>query len=361
MITRYVIPLLALLGLVFAVAVVAQGAKPEPQAAPVADPAEPAFTSYVAGAGLIEARSENIRLGTSVSGLVKSVAAHVGDHVRAGDVLFEQDDRELQAELGVRRAQADAARAHLALLSAMPRPEDVPPAEAKVAAAQAMLDDAQRQLEMAQAVQDTRAVSVEVLTGRQYAAQHAAADLAEQQAALLKLRAGAWEPELAQARAELASAEARVVQTESDLDRLKVRAPVDGDVLQSKVRPGEFAMAGPLDPPLMLLGDVSRLHVRVDVDENDAWRVAATARAQAFARGNRRIGTELQFVRFEPFVVPKRSLTGDASERVDTRVLQVLYAFDRGDLPLYVGQQMDVFIEAEPAAAAAAPVAGGAR
>ena len=111
----------------------------------------------------------------------------------------------------------------------------------------------------------------------------------------------------------------------------------------------------------MLLGDVTRLHVRVDVDENDAWRVVAGARAQAFARGNRKLGTELQFVRFEPYVVPKRSLTGDSSERVDTRVLQVLYAFDRGDLPLFVGQQMDVFIEAEPVAAAAAPVAGGAR
>jgi len=359
MITRYLLPLLALLGLLFAVALVAQGARPEPQARPVAEPSEPAFASYVAGAGLIEARTENIRLGTPVSGLVKTVGARVGDHVQAGEVLFELDDRELLAELGVRRAQVQASRAHLALLGAMPRPEDVPPAEAKVAAAQAMLDDAQQQLQMAQAVQDARAVSNEVLTGRKYAAQHAAADLAEEQASLTKLKAGTWEPELAQARADLASAEARVAQTESELDRLKVRAPVEGDVLQSKVRPGEFAMAGPLDPPLMLLGDVSRLHVRVDVDENDAWRVAAGARAQAFARGNRRIGTELQFVRFEPFVIPKRSLTGDASERVDTRVLQVLYSFDRGSLPLYVGQQMDVFIEAEPLASA--PAAGGDR
>jgi HlyD family secretion protein len=359
MITRYILPLLALLGLAFAVAVVAQGARPEPQAAPAAEPAQPAFAAWVAGAGLIEARGENIRLGTPVSGLVKSVAAHVGDRVRAGAVLFELDDREQLAELGVRRAEADAARARLARLAALPRPEDVPPAEAKVAAAQAMHDDAQRQLEMARSVQDARAVSAEVITGRQYAAAHAAADLADEQAQLQLLRAGAWEPDLAEARAGVASAEARVAQTEILLDRLKVRAPVDGDVLQSKVRPGEFAMAGPVDPPLMLLGDVSRLHVRVDVDENDAWRVSAGARAHAFARGNRQLGAELEFVRFEPFIVPKRSLTGDASERVDTRVLQVLYAFDRGDLPLFVGQQMDVFIEAEPLAAA--PVAGGAR
>jgi hypothetical protein len=54
----------------------------------------------------------------------------------------------------------------------------------------------------------------------------------------------------------------------------------------------------------------------------------------------------LQFVRFEPYVVPKKSLTGDSTERVDTRVLQVLYSFNRDTLPLYVGQQMDVFIAA---------------
>jgi multidrug resistance efflux pump len=127
---------------------------------------------------------------------------------------------------------------------------------------------------------------------------------------------------------------------------------VDGQVLRLNVRPGEYAAAGRLDPPLLLLGDVTRLHVRTDVDENDAWRVRAGARAQAFARGNPELAVELEFVRVEPWVLPKRSLTGDASERVDTRVLQVLFAFDRGDLPLFVGQQLDVFIEAGPPAAA---------
>ena len=58
--------------------------------------------------------------------------------------------------------------------------------------------------------------------------------------------------------------------------------------------------------------------------------------------------TPLRFVRFEPFVVPKRSLTGDSTERVDTRVLQVIYRVERDDLPLFVGQQVDVFIDAQP-------------
>jgi HlyD family secretion protein len=86
----------------------------------------------------------------------------------------------------------------------------------------------------------------------------------------------------------------------------------------------------------------------VDIDENDAWRVRQDAPAVATVRGNRDLKTNLRFVRIEPYVVPKKSLTGESTERVDTRVLQVLYSFDKGALPVYVGQQMDVFIEAQP-------------
>jgi hypothetical protein len=87
----------------------------------------------------------------------------------------------------------------------------------------------------------------------------------------------------------------------------------------------------------------------VDIDENDAWRVKPGAKAVAYVRGSSDLSTPAQFVRFEPLVIPKRSLTGNSAERVDTRVLQVLFAFPRDKLPVYVGQQMDVMIEARPA------------
>ena len=119
-------------------------------------------------------------------------------------------------------------------------------------------------------------------------------------------------------------------------------------MLQVKVRPGEYASAGMLATPLILMGAVDPLHVRVDVDENDAWRVRAGAKAEGYLRGNRDIKTPLKFVRFEPYVVPKKSLTGDSSERVDTRVLQILFSFEPDDLPVFVGQQMDVYIESAP-------------
>jgi hypothetical protein len=56
----------------------------------------------------------------------------------------------------------------------------------------------------------------------------------------------------------------------------------------------------------------------------------------------------LTFVRIEPYVIPKKSLTGENTERVDTRVLQVIYRFERPPFPVYAGQQVDVFIERSP-------------
>ena len=93
------------------------------------------------------------------------------------------------------------------------------------------------------------------------------------------------------------------------------------------------------------VGIIGFSHIRVDVDEHEAWRVRPEATATAAVRGNTNLKTPLTFVRFEPFVVPKKSLTGDSTERVDTRVLQVIYRVENDALPLFVGQQMDIFIE----------------
>ena len=161
------------------------------------------------------------------------------------------------------------------------------------------------------------------------------------------------EAQLGQARANVSAAEARRNRVEVDLERSIVRAPLAAKVLQVKVRAGEFAPAAATANPLILLGRSKPLHVRVDVDEQEAWRVHEGARAVGHARGNPNLKAPLQFVRFEPFVVPKRSLTGDSTERVDTRVLQIIYRVDRDDVPLFIGQQLDVFIDAVPASGGA--------
>lgn len=270
------------------------GSTPTQTVKPLLEPAQSPYPTFVAGAGIVEASTENIAIGTPIAGIVAKIDVQAGSRVKKGDPLFSIDSRATRAELAVRRAAVQVAEAQLA--------------------------NAKNQFARVQTITDARAVSAEERDKRRYAVQIA-------------------EGQLAQAQANVESAE-------TDLERMTIRAPVDGQVLQLKVRPGEFAPTGVLAQPLILLGSVDRMNVRVDVDENDAWRVKAGAHAVAFVRGNKDIKTPLTFVRFEPYVVPKRSLTGDSTERVDTRVLQAIYSFDRGELPIYVGQQMNVFIEA---------------
>lgn len=353
MIRKFMLPIVAVAGFVFAVNYMLRQSQPVVAAPPVAPAAESSYRDTVAGAGLVEASTENIAVGTNMPGVVTEVIAQVGTAVKKGDPLFKLDDRTQRAELAARQATLAAAQAKLSQLKSMPRPEEVPLAEARVKQAEVQLADMKNSLNMREGVSDKRAISEETVRNARFAVEAAQAKLKESQADLALLKAGAWEPEIAVAEADVASAEAQVAAVQTEIDRLTVTSPVDGEVLQVKVRVGEYAQAGPLATPLMVVGDVNTLHVRVDVDEHDAWRIKEGAPAKGSVRGNASLSTPLQFVRFEPYVVPKRSLTGDSTERVDTRVLQIIYSFDPKVLPIYVGQQMDVFIEGVPGVASA--------
>jgi multidrug resistance efflux pump len=283
-----------------------------------------------------------------------------GDVVKAGHPLFSLDDRDLRAEVESRRTMLEVARSRVARLEQSPRPEEIPPAQARVREAEATLADAVVQQKLIESVTDRRAVREEDVQRRRIAVKAGEAKLEEAKAALALLKAGSWEPDLKIARAEAAQAEAQVKRVETDIERLTIRAPGPGEILKVDVRAGEYAQAGELPRPLIVMGDTSRLHVRADVDESEAWKVQPGARAEASERGNSDRRAELEFVRFEPYVVPKKSLTGDSTERVDTRVLQVIYRFKESPVPFFVGQQMDVFIST-PASDGSVPAKGEAR
>jgi multidrug efflux pump subunit AcrA (membrane-fusion protein) len=339
------IPLVAAIALLFAVtAVIAMRPVRRKEPPPFPPPVKP-LDSTVGAVGLVEPNTENIAISTAVSGLVTAVYARAGNRVRAGQPLFSLDDRELRAELAVRQSELSLAQREWEKLQRLPRPEDVPPAEARVQEAQANFRDATIQFELIERVRDRRAIREEDLQRRRQAAKAAEAKLEEAKAGLSLLKAGAWQRDLEIARAKVRLAESQVKRVITDIERLTMRAPVDGVVLQSNVRLGQFAPTGSLATPLMILGSVSPLHVRVDVDEHDAWRVRERAPAVASPRGNGALRVPLQFVRFEPYVIPKKSLTGDSTERVDTRVLQVIYRVATESPALFVGQQLDVFLD----------------
>ena len=308
---RWLIPIFAVFALTFAIASVVRTRPRREVTIPPVQPPSSRFVRTVAAVGLVEASTENIAVGSHLPGVVEKVYVAVGDSVRVGTPLFKIDDRNLRAQL----EQAGASEQS---------------AEARVSVAAAALDDLRLQLKFAEDVTDPRAISAEEVTRRRSAVQTAKAKLNE-------------------AEAEVSTAKTQIKMVRTELERSIVTSPITGEVLQVKIRAGEFAVAGVAPTPMVLLGRAKPLYLRVDVDENEAWRVQPRAGATASVRGNTALATPLKFVRFEPFVLPKKSLTGDSTERVDTRVLQVIYRVEREDLRLFIGQQMDVFIESPTA------------
>ena len=305
---RWFIPVVAACALTLGILSVVRSQPRREATDPPVKPPESAFAHNVAAVGLVETSTENIAIGSHLPGVVEKVFVTVGDPVKAGAPLFKIDDRNLRAQLD----QAEAAEQA---------------ANARVTVAAAALDDMRLQLTFVDDLPDPRAISAQEVTRRRSAVQTAKAKLSE-------------------AEAEVATARAQIAMVKTELQRSVVTSPIAGEVLQVKIRTGEFAVAGAAATPMILLGRAKPLYLRVDVDEHEAWRVHPEANATAAIRGNADLRTPLKFVRFEPFVLPKKSLTGDSTERVDTRVLQVIYRVERDDLPIFVGQQMDVFIDA---------------
>ena len=344
------LPILALGMLCFAIFHVVRAQQTPTKLPPPNDPARNPYLRTIAGSGVVEPRSENIALGSPLPGVVAEVMVKVGDPVYGPTAktlatpLFRLDDRQLQAEWRVRQSNVTAAKATLIKLQKMPRPEEVPPVEARVKEAKALLEDARDQYQRAKDLIRTKAIGEEELVHKRLAVITTEAQLSRSEADLKLLQKGAWEYEIAIAEAAVQQFEALLRQTETELERLIVRAPVSGTVLQRNVRPGEYVGIPP-GQALILLGDISELYVRMDVDESDITRFRPGLPGKATPRGNAAQEVQLKFVRVEPFVIPKKALTGAGTERVDTRVLQVMYAIESTNANLYVGQQMDVFLD----------------
>jgi HlyD family secretion protein len=334
MIRKYVLPFLAVIGVAVAIAMVIQGNRTAPVVQPFVQSASTPFSSYVFGPGIVEASTENISIGAPVSGIVTAIYVKWGDRVKTGDPLFKVDPRDLEAQLPPAKAKVKEVEAQLL------------PAKAKVNEAEATLAKVENRLKVGEGLDPGVSISAEEMANRRF-------DVGVDKAIL-----DSAEAQIEQIKTQIESAEAQVKQIEAQIELHTIRAPVPGRILQMKTRLGEYAQTGVLSTPLMLVGDDTRLHVRVDIDENDAWRFQACASAVASVRGNPDLKTPLQYVRTDPDVIPKTSLTGETTQRTDTRVLQVIYSFDPASLPLYVGQQMDVFIEAPPIAGTTAQTQG---
>lgn len=356
---NYLLPIGAVIALIFAGYHVVHSQQPQERLPPPIAPAASPFGRQVAGLGLVEARMENVEIGSHVTGVATEVYVREGQKISGGAPLFQLDVRQAESDVKVREAMLVAAEAQLERLHAMPRTEELPAMDAQVQEARTNVKLKEDTVQRSKKLVNSGAVADETVVRDQLSLEVSRAQLERMVAQDKLLRAGAWAADKAVSQAAVEQAKAQLDQAKTELERHRVLAPelvdadgnpVEWEVLRVNLRPGEF-VSTPSSEALIVLGDTGSRHVRVDIDENDIPRFRPASTAEAYARGSAERKYALRFVRVQPFVVPKKSLSGDNAERVDTRVLQVIYAIENDDRSVFVGQQMDVFIQAKDDAA----------
>jgi multidrug resistance efflux pump len=333
-----------------------------------------AAQTFIGSIGITEPPGEAVQIGAHSAGIVEAVLVAPGDRVRRGDPLFRVDTRLAERDVALRASDVALAEAQVtALRGTIPTARaqlaaaqaTVAAAEARVASAEADVSDRENLLRIARSVDDPRAIAAEEVDNRRFAVQIAQAAVAQARAGVAQARAevaaaeaslallvdpvgGVDGPDIAAAESAADRARADLARARTELDLRTVRSTIDGEVLQVNIRPGEFAPAKELTEGLLVLAHGGPTHIRAQIDEVDIPRFRVDASAWASPRGDasRRIPVTIAYV--EPLVVPKRNLSGRTSELVDTRVMEVVYTVGENGPALPFGQQMDLYIEAEP-------------
>jgi HlyD family secretion protein len=331
----------------------------QPPQPPAFSPATNPYANGIYANGIVESdqpSGENTSVYPEVSGTVTQILVAEGQEVKAGTPLLAIDDSVQRATVEQLQSQADAASTVLDELKAQPRKETREVAEAQVRAAQAALKTAQDALEKQKAAYDLnpKSISRDALDSASNAVAVAQANLAvaEKQCDLVK--AGAWAYDIqSQERQYQALLKAHDA-ANALLSKYTLRAPRNGIVLAIQPTLGAFVSPqGVYDAysqamtPVLVLGSLhGRLDVRCYVDEILVPRLPDPTRmkAQMSVRGSN-VKLPLEYVRVQPFVSPKIELSDQRLERVDVRVLPIIFRLAKPkDLKLYPGQLVDVYI-----------------
>ncbi|MDP2194120.1 MAG: efflux RND transporter periplasmic adaptor subunit [Alphaproteobacteria bacterium] len=299
---------LSILGLIGAIYMTFSTNPEVEKSPPLVQPASPPFANYLAAPGIIEGGSDNIKIGSHYPGIVSEIYVRPGDKVKKGTPLFAMNKDDLDHALCVYENQVKEAGAALQQ-------------------AQAQLTLSKGKWEFVRKIKDHQTISQEerLIRENTYLSDKAA---------------------LEKATLAVETAKAQLARAKVQHKNMTITAPKDGTILQINIRPGEYTPTF-LDQGHILFGQTQTMQVRLDIGDSEAWRYKKGSRAKAYLRGNSNMAFDLKFARVEPFVTPKVALTGRNNERVDTRVLQVIYTFDqpKEDVHVYVGQQVDVCIE----------------
>lgn len=303
-------------------------------------PDEPKERQWQAVApGRVEPCSGQIKVATTAIGVVDKVLVKVNDKVFAGEPLVHLADEELRARLAAAEAQVSMRERARDERSATGSAKTRRKAEDAVADAERAAYDGRSVVDRAATKARTKGGPDADLTAARLALTRAQNELSTRQQELRALDddaplATAPEGQLSVARSEYAVAR-------SALDKMTVRAPTDGTVLQVNVQVGELVSPGSPQPPLQL-ADLSALCVRAELDERDLGsikvRQAVTVRAAAFP------GREFEGIvsSIAPLVEPGRLEPPGSRNQTDVDVVRVMVGLT-GSGNLTVGMKADVY------------------
>jgi HlyD family secretion protein len=301
----------------------------------------------IAGPGSVEPYSEDIKIGSELSGRLKSVNVEEGDSIRRGQVLAELENADYRAQVESARANVVAREAALRKVVNGARRQERDEAWSSVNEAKAVMEDAQSELRRRQELFKAGVVSREELEryGREADVAQAKYDAAVQQHALVDDHAREEDRSLAQADVQLA--QGQLAEAQARYEKTFIRSPIEGSVLRKHHRSGESVSNSSTVPdPILTIGDRKALRVRVDVDETDVSKVRVGQRAYvtADAYGKQKFWGHV--VRVGQQLGPKNVRTDEPTEKVDTKILETLVELDAGS-QLPDGLRVDAFIVAE--------------
>jgi HlyD family secretion protein len=283
---------------------------------------------WVGGLGLVEPREPETRVAPAVPGRIAAVYVTEGQFVTAGTVLVELESAPETAALAAAEANVAVRQAELARSRRGLRPEEVEAITGESEGARARAALSAGVLERLEAAATGGGATRDEV---ERARQQADADRFAADSAAARERAGhsGRREDVLVAMAQLRATEAQRDQARAELERRRVVAPVDGEILEVHFRVGEYVQPGGTEP-LLVMGDTRSLRVRVDVDERDVARISmgATGLITADAFGAREFHGHV--VEIGHRMGRKNLRTDEPTERIDTKILEVVMQLDDG-------------------------------
>jgi HlyD family secretion protein len=318
------------------------------------------YENGVYATGILESNQkhgDNINIFPEVSGKVIAIYAEDGQTVKKGDPILYIDDSIEKSIVEKDKAQAMAAFSLLQELKAEPRKENLDVAKSQLDYADANLKNVQAQLDKIQKAYtlDKQSVSKNDLDNAINAVAIAKQNLAVAQNQYNLVKAGAWSYDITNQTNQYLAAVETYLSDKALLDKYLIKAPIDGVVLRINTATGDYiSPAGSYGTftqnmtPVLEMGVVeSYLEVKCFLDEILTPRLPAPSKMEAkmFIRGENNKSVPLEFVKIQPYTIPKIELSNATQEKVDVRVLPVVFRFKKpNDINLYPGQLVDVYI-----------------